>query len=100
MNLPRSADFSPQEATSAKGRPCGLKPARLTGSWTMRMASGPRELPLTPPLPVGRALRCLPHPARQRGPRACNLQAESPDMARKSGGEPPHSTRFAIPEVR
>ncbi len=33
MNLPRSADFSPQEATPAKGRPCGLKPALRNGSW-------------------------------------------------------------------
>ncbi len=35
MNLPRRADFSPQEATPAQGRPCGLKPALLTGSWPM-----------------------------------------------------------------
>ncbi|MBE7502870.1 MAG: hypothetical protein HS113_21830 [Verrucomicrobiales bacterium] len=27
MNLPRSADFSPQERGPSKGRPCGLKPA-------------------------------------------------------------------------
>ncbi len=33
MNLPRSADFSPQEATPAKGRPCGLKPAPRNVSW-------------------------------------------------------------------
>ncbi len=31
MNRPGSVDFSPQEATLAQGRPCGLKPAVLTG---------------------------------------------------------------------
>ncbi len=32
MNHPRSAGFSPQEATPAKGRTCGLKPALRNGS--------------------------------------------------------------------
>ncbi len=43
LNLPRSADFSPQEAAPIKGRPGGLKPALRNGSWPSRMALGPRR---------------------------------------------------------
>ncbi len=41
---PGSADFSPQEATLAQGRSCGLKPALLTDSWS----------PCAPDLPASR----------------------------------------------
>ncbi len=59
MNLPRSADFSPQEATPAKERPCGLKPVLLTGSWPSRMASGPRGLSMHTRSFLTRALALL-----------------------------------------
>ncbi len=41
---PRSADFSPQEATPAQGRSCGPKPALLTGSLPPSSSAGQRTL--------------------------------------------------------
>ncbi len=45
MKPSRSADFSPQEATPAKGRPGGPKPALGNGSKPRGMAASPGDLP-------------------------------------------------------
>ncbi len=50
VNLPRSADVSPQEATPAKERPCGLKPALLNGSWPRSRSKRSRSLPTDRPV--------------------------------------------------
>ncbi len=66
MNRPRSADFSPQEATLAKGRRCGLKPALLIGSSPSRMALGPRGLSRMPAAKPSHAVHDRP-PGERRG---------------------------------
>ncbi len=57
VNRPRNADFSPQEATPTQGRPCGLKPALLTGKWRLNRSGRYRTLPSVPPTEHAFSLR-------------------------------------------
>ncbi len=96
MNLPRSADFSPQEATPAKRRPCGLKPALLNGSWP-RSRSGRRHSPPPPtslrPLLAGLLVGLFTASCATGGPADAPASAPAPTPA------PPTLATSAAPAV-